>query len=185
MKYLSLDIETTGLNPLVHDVLELGAIVEDTKLKLPRSECPTFHTYFWKENYVGEPIALAMNAHILRKIHELKKAGDMTFLADDYTFGIRFAAFLRRHFGSEAIVPAGKNVTSFDLPFLRRFKYGWSDIRFRHRALDPTLKYVNWETDTQPPDLSTCKKRAGLPELVTHEALDDSWDVISLLRTEY
>lgn len=184
MKYVSIDIETTGLNPAIHDVLEVGAIFEDTDNQMPRGWCPTFHAYLWKPNYTGEAIALAMNAHILQKIHQLKKDGDTHFLMDENTFGFRFAEFLTKHGDGKTIVAAGKNVTSFDLPFLRRFPY-WDHIKIRHRALDPTLSYVNWKTDTEPPDLSTCKKRAGLPELVTHEALDDAWDVIELLRLEY
>lgn len=30
MKYISIDIETTGLNPAVDQILEIGAILEDT-----------------------------------------------------------------------------------------------------------------------------------------------------------
>lgn len=185
MKYISIDIETTGLNTQLHDVLEVGAIIEDTLNPLPREKCPTFHAYMWKENYVGEAIALAMNSRILQRIHDLKKAGDTNLLLTELTFGMKFKAFLHANSSpTEAWTVAGKNVMSFDIPFLRRLPY-WEDVRFRHRALDPTIKYVNWTADTQPPDLTTCKKRAGLPELVTHEALDDAWDVISLLRQNY
>lgn len=31
MKYVSIDIETTGLNPEVHQVIELAAVLEDTE----------------------------------------------------------------------------------------------------------------------------------------------------------
>lgn len=184
MKYFSIDIETTGLNPTVHDVLEVAAIFEDTDNPQPRGWLPAFHAYIWKPNYVGEAIALAMNAKILQKIHQLKKDGDTHFLMDEDRFGPNFAKFLETHSAGEPIIVAGKNASSFDIPFLRRFK-GWEHIRVRHRFLDPTLPFVNWKTDAQPPDLSTCKKRVGLPELVTHEALDDAWDVIELLRTQY
>lgn len=73
MKYISIDIETTGLNPETCDVLEVGAYLEDTTNPLPREELPFWHRYIWKENYRGEPFALAMNVNIFKKILEQRK----------------------------------------------------------------------------------------------------------------
>ena len=184
MKYVSVDIETTGLNTQVHDVLEVGAIFEDTNNPLPRGWCPTFHAYIWKPQYVGEPVALMMNHRILKRICELKKDNDTQLLMTEETFGTRFADFLTQYGDGQPIVVAGKNVQTFDLPFLRRLK-GWEHIKVRRRIVDPTVMFMNWHSDVEPPDLATCKKRAGLPELVTHEALNDAWDVIELNRTKY
>lgn len=194
MRYISLDIETTSLNPQDGDVLEIGAIVEDTTNYRPRAELPAFHCYVNKENYRGNIFALAMNAHIFKKILELRKPdGDGIFrgkkeasLLSPESVAKFFLKFLKDHNCLDTkLVIAGKNVAGFDLPFLNVCIPDWQYIKFHHRVIDPGMLYFNAHTDNVPPDLKECKKRAGLPEVVTHEALDDAWDVIQLVRVAY
>ena len=45
--------------------------------------------------------------------------------------------------------------------------------------------YTEWKEDESLPGLGLCKKRAGLPEEVAHDAVKDAQDVILLLRKEY
>lgn len=190
MKYISIDIETTGLSPIYCNILEVGAIIEDTTRKLPREACPTFHAYMWKGLYTGEPYALAMNGHIIKRILELKKQGDPMVKIEEFGLGTSLFEFINSSAEKDSTgksIPwtvAGKNVSGFDLQFLNRLPM-WSGTKINHRTLDPTPYFVDWSIDTVPPDLTTCKKRARLPELVTHAALDDAWDVIELLRTRY
>lgn len=189
MVYISLDIETTGLKPKEHDILEIGAYIEDTNKFVGRELLPTFHVYVWKETYRGNAYALAMNARILKKITELHDSNDPSLVKPEEV-AIKFGQFIfeHRHFWPEdkfinqagPFNLAGKNLAGFDLPFLNELA-GWSQLRFHRRILDPAILYHEPD-DTVLPDVSLCKKRAGLPELVTHEALDDSWDVIRLLR---
>jgi hypothetical protein len=199
MIYLSLDIETTGLDPATCDVLEVGAFLEDTEKLLPRNQLPTFHRYVWKDNYRGEPYALAMNAHIFQKILELKKAEGVAGMYD-YDRTLTAPNYLWPHFkqwlfkyqhmwpsGSflnqqPVLVVAGKNAAGFDLPFLKQFPFM---PKFHHRVVDPGMMYFDPRNDRVPPDLKECKRRAKLPEVVTHEALDDAWDVIQLVREKY
>jgi oligoribonuclease len=180
MKYLSIDTETGGLDPQLNTILEIGAIVEDTALQLPREQCPQFHFYIWSDNIVGNPYALAMNYKILQKIVQLKKEGS-SLLKTYETVGAEFARFLHRNFGIDDVTLAGKNLGTFDLRFLEQIP-GWDDLDLHRRNLDPTLHFIDWNKDGCPPDLNTCKERAGIPGSVTHEALDDAWDVIELLR---
>jgi oligoribonuclease (3'-5' exoribonuclease) len=184
MKYISLDIETTGLNPKTCDVLEFGAIIEDTDLIFSRNNLPTFHAYIWKDNYRGEPFALAMNAHIFQKMLALKKEMSPLLMGPEHVVE-KFSLFLAAHITTPRAVVAGKNVAGFDLPFLSECIPSWGAIKFHHRVIDPGMLYFNPLTDALPPDLKECKKRAGLPELVTHEALDDAWDVIQLVRAKF
>ncbi len=184
MKYISIDIETTGLNSKTCDVLEFGALIEDTLNLLPREELPTFHAYILQDNYRGEPYALAMNAHIFQKILALQKECSLLLMRPDDMVQ-NFKDFLLRNLGDKRGVVAGKNVAGFDLPFLKDcIPYWTEEIKFHHRVIDPGMLYFNPLTDALPPDLKECKKRAGLPELVTHEALDDAWDVIQLVRAK-
>lgn len=199
MKYISLDIETTGLDPWVNDTLEFGAYLEDTANPMPREQLPFFHCYIWKEQYTCNAVAAAMNKRIFEKIAELKaiqtncaKGQDVStekleeanrLLLNPEDVAAKFYLWLKAN-GLEKVIPAGKNVASFDIPFLKQLD-GFEKIRFHHRALDPVTLYFDPLTDDMLPDLATCKKRANLEELVTHEALDDSWDVIRLLRFKF
>ena len=189
MNYISLDIETTGLDPDVCDVLEVGAYYEDTEARASRDRLPCFHKYIWKPTYNGEPYALAMNQRIFQKINELKKEWDKTGFRpaelttlDDLTRD--FIEWLQRYDINLPIPIGGKNVAGFDLPFMRNFQ-GWASLKFHHRVIDPGMLYFDALNDKVPPDLKECKKRARLPEHVSHEALDDAWDVIQLVREKF
>lgn len=190
MIYISLDIETTGLNPLENDVLEVGAYIENTRVRLPREKLPFFHCYVWKENYRGDAYALAMNVRIFQKILELKKNNDPLLMEPgdvSYNFGQWLLAhkdlWPREKFINQCgpFNIAGKNLAGFDLPFLNQLP-GWNSVKFHRRVLDPAFLYYQPGEDDVLPDLSLCKKRAGLGENVTHETLDDSWDTIQLIR---
>lgn len=207
MKYLSLDIETTGLNPVTCDVLEVGAYLEDTNNLLPREQLPFFHKYLWRDNYRGEPYALQMNAHIFQKMLTLKKNVGVGQFHDHDKLLIN-PEYIWEHFGwwvyfhrklwagtkfdndttfswsdMPHLVIAGKNVAGFDIPFLKRLDGNFP--KFHHRVIDPGMMYFDPRSDEVPPDLKECKRRAGLAEQVSHEALDDAWDVIQLVRRNF
>lgn len=192
MKYISIDIETTGLNPVENDTLEIGAYIEDSNNPLPREQLPCFHVYIWKENYRGNAFALEMNHQILKKILKLKKANDSSLVSSEEVAN-RFGKFLldnksqwpnEKIFNFGPFVVAGKNLAGFDLPFLNQLP-GWNQFKFHRRVVDPGILYFDPTQDEVLPDTSLCKKRAGLSEFVAHEALDDAWDVISLIRHKF
>ena len=55
----------------------------------------------------------------------------------------------------------------------------WKQVfRIRQRIIDPSILFTDWVNDESLPSLSDCKKRAGLSEIVTHNAVEDAWDVI-------
>lgn len=80
---------------------------------------------------------------------------------------------------------AGKNFASFDQKFLERLPRWKQVFKIRGRVLDPAILFVDWANDNATPGLSMCKERAGLPSLVTHNAVEDAMDVVQLLRTQY
>ena len=80
---------------------------------------------------------------------------------------------------------AGKNFGVFDKLFLQELPWWTKLIRVRQRILDPAILMVNWNSDKSLPPLSVCKERAGLNNHVTHNALEDAWDVIEVLRKTY
>ena len=66
-KYVSLDIETTGLNPENCQVLEIGAVIDDGTT--PIEECPTFHCYVDHGLILGEPFAVDRKSRRLNSSH--------------------------------------------------------------------------------------------------------------------
>lgn len=178
MKYVSIDIETTGLNPSTCQILELGAVIDDTdpSLQKPISELASFHTYVSWDWIVGEPKALAMNAKIINRIADREPPWTYT-PADNLTWVFR--DWIVRSVGGDSIVCAGKNFGAFDLQFL--LKLPRANFRFRHRSLDPAAYFID-PTDLVPPNLNTCLTRAGIQKETPHTAREDAYLVVELLR---
>jgi hypothetical protein len=80
---------------------------------------------------------------------------------------------------------AGKNFGTFDKLFLQELPWWKKLIRTRQRVLDPAILMVDWVNDKSLPNLTVCKERAGVKGIVTHNALEDAWDVIEVLRKFY
>jgi hypothetical protein len=80
---------------------------------------------------------------------------------------------------------AGKNFATFDKIFLEELPWWKKLIRIRQRILDPGILFVDWNNDDSVPNLKTCKERSNVSGEVTHDALEDAWDVVQILRTKY
>ena len=223
MKYISIDIETTGLDSEVCNVLSIGAIIEDSANPLPYEECPKFHAAILRHELYGSPRAITMNAKLIADIgsymepatsstrEELEKETGMMFLQPEdvveafYEFlfingMVDNADFTGPHrlgrsgksvpalyskMKPVTITCAGKNFSTFDKLFLERLPRWKQAIRIKQRVLDPAILYVDWNEDLEVPNLNKCKERAGIKGLVTHNALEDAWDVIEVLRKKY
>jgi hypothetical protein len=215
MIYVSIDIETSGLDHEKHKVLSIGAIIEDTEKKLPYEECPKFNAIVLQNEITGSPRAITMNGGIIQMIGEYLEGTDETKhliqTHSDYSFYEKedvikeFYLWLYvnglgqdRLFynGLEGIQinsttkpitlnVAGKNFGTFDKLFLQELPWWQKLIRTRQRVLDPAILMVNWTNDKSLPNLTQCKERAGVNGIVTHNALEDAWDVIEVLRKFY
>ena len=182
MKYISIDIETTGIDPKTDQILEIGAIIEDTNNILPRNLCPQFHTYVYNDKITGSINALIMNHELLKDINNVIEHGSKGCLFPSQ-IAPTFWNFLNEN-SIHQVIAAGKNFSGFDKQFLNNLP-GWNKISFSHRVLDPMMLFIDFKSDEIPPDMSLCKKRANLDTQISHRALDDAWDVIKLLRTKY
>jgi hypothetical protein len=80
---------------------------------------------------------------------------------------------------------AGKNFANFDNKFLERLPRWKQCLKARGRTLDPSVLYVDWQRDDSAPGLAKCKERAGLGDVVTHNAIDDAMDIVMLFRKFY
>jgi hypothetical protein len=98
---------------------------------------------------------------------------------------IRQIASIRETNGPITVNAAGKNFATFDKKFIDKIDKFYSFVRFRQRVLDPSVLFTDWEKDITLPDLTMCKERAGLEPFVSHDSLEDAWDVIELFRKFY
>jgi oligoribonuclease len=189
VKYISIDIETTGLDPEYCQILEVAAVADDLAKPRPMSELPSFQTYVKRQRYRGEPYALAMHAGIFQKL-----IGDPDAISwcNDENLMEDFSEWLREVYGLKQaatlpkIVVAGKNFSGFDKVFLDRHfnEFNGDTLQWHHRVLDPMMLYLKPD-DIVPPSSEECLKRALLDPEVKHEALDDAMMVIKLLRAHF
>jgi len=186
MKYCSIDLETCGLVTDRHSILEFGAVLDDLDNPLPIEELPRYHCYFLSVNdgdYVGDPYALSMHPTILRRIAEREEGYNYY---SPMKFGFSFKQFLLKH-GYEAkhdritINAAGKNFGAFDLQVLNKQTDLSKHVKIRHRLLDPGAMFVTLE-DESVPGMEDCLERIGEEPNVAHTAIEDSIDVIKLIR---
>lgn len=180
MKYASIDTETTGLNPINDLVLEIGIVIDDTEwwdqeVKEP-SDLPTFQCYIDHGRFYGDAFALGMNGHILTKI--AKKEGNVLSPEDAI---LSMNSFLKTHF-TDKVWCCGKNFASFDRPFLENLtqRVGIKSL-FHHRSFDPAALFLTPE-DTGFPALSKCLERAGIEGAVSHNAVEDAFQVVQITR---
>ncbi|REJ65587.1 MAG: 3'-5' exonuclease [Planctomycetota bacterium] len=181
MPYVSIDIETTGLDPERSQVIEIGAVIDDGMNHL--EECPTFHCYLEQGYVVGEPYAVSMHPTIFRRI--ATKEEGFTYLPSWQVAG-EFQKWLQKHGlnpADEKIVVAGKNYAKFDARHLSKLTKWDEYIQVHHRILDPAPLYWRPEIDGfLLPDTNTCMERAGIAGDVSHTAVEDARMVALLIR---
>ena len=184
-KYVSIDLETTGLNPETCQILSFGAVIEDRDNKLPIEELPKFHRIIKHDFIKGEPYALNLNKDII----EIIKDGKSEELIKIENFTDSFCRFLLNNSYKNLpdndykfkINVTGKNFAMFDNNWLYQIPDFRNLIKISHRVLDPAPLYMTPE-DEWLPNLQTCMDRAGIKSEVTHNALQDCIDVIKVLR---
>lgn len=210
MKFVSIDLETTGLDREKHQVLSVGAIIEDSNLKLPYEELPKFHGIILRDELIGSPFAISLNKELIEMMCAYKEGNDevkkiMTqrygkiFFTEDEIIPEFYRFLVENGYGTKdsnypkingntkpvTINVAGKNFGTFDKPFLSKLPWFQKLIIVRQRIIDPANSYVDWANDETLPSLNDCKKRAGISGEVSHNALEDAWDVIQVLRGFY
>lgn len=207
-KYVSIDIETSGIDPEKHQLLEFGAILEDTENPLSFMEIPKFSCIIGQGDITGTPRALTMNERILRILSQYWNTDTDGQEVMEKQFNIiskhdlvnNFLEWLLPLIESEDFPPdislhyltkfcfpftvAGKNFSSFDAKFLDKMP-NWEKLPIERRVIDPSVLYFDWKNDVRLPSLDECLKRAGIEKTVTHTALEDAWDVIQVLRKKY
>lgn len=195
MIYVSVDIETTALVPIQGQIIQFGAIIEDTEKKLPYEELPKFEFLLENPFYTSDrPYALSMHPLLfaqlasVEKLDKEKKREKGVISVDD--LAEEFYVFLKLNGidpTRDPINVAGKNAASFDIPWCEQRIPNWNKwIRTSQRVLDPSILFLSFKDDKRLPNMKECKIRAGFTEVeIAHTTLADAMDVINLLRTKY
>jgi oligoribonuclease (3'-5' exoribonuclease) len=178
--YVSIDTETTGLDWRTCQVIEIGAVIDDYKTAIV--DLPTFRCYVDHGLFTGQPYALSMHPEIFRAI----ATGDTDVeILDSDEVADHFAGWLDKNGlnpAKEKTLVAGKNFAAFDKPFLEELPMWVAEVNPHHRIIDPGNIFYIPGVDDGPPDTAECLRRAKLPPVVNHKALDDAFDVVRLIR---
>jgi oligoribonuclease (3'-5' exoribonuclease) len=204
MKFVVIDIETTGTNPNDHKIIEFGAIIEDAANIRPIGQLPRFKCIVHQKygNYNGSAYAINMNQRIfaiLAAYDSAKTPEEQEKIKREHNIICSeelvktFSAWIKENYfinnNSQTVHVknmnvAGKNYATFDKLFIDKVDY-YNDLKYSRRIIDPAILFVDWVNDEELPNLNTCLKRAGIERQVTHDALEDCIDVLLCLRSKY
>ena len=190
MKYFSIDLETTGLDPENCNIVEIGIVFDDLMNQRPLDELPRFQTYIVRDVYQGSPYALGMHSKIWNRIARLEPG--YKFSTEDQVVDEMVGFMLEctpqaGHFvhgdvlGVGHINVAGKNFATFDKRFLEKLPNFNDRISIKHRTIDPAVLYYR-KGDACLPATDECYRRAGTEPVVAHTAVEDAIGVIQLIR---
>ena len=184
MRYLSIDIEATGLKENCQ-IIELSFVPFDTSTRIIEEknifhtfvQCPPFEELektldSWVINNM-KPVLIKANQEGIT--HEQLRTNVHQYLTSE---------FIKNYFGTEKIVLFGKSLSALDLPFLKR-DLGWDyySKMFHHRTLDLScFTYGLGDSGLIPTELVSGEKLMKFFNLglVAHTAYEDARNTILL-----
>lgn len=175
MDYLSIDIETTGLDYTRHQMIEFGAVWD-------RAGCDRvmFRRIVLHEDYVMSPYCVTLHTGLFEEINALQPDSKVACSLEELP--TLFREWLLSHgWGGEKLNITGKNYLSFDVDWVDSMLLA-ANVGVRRRVLDPAILYVK-DGDDRLPNLDTCLSRAGIEvNGERHTAVYDALCVCLLLR---
>lgn len=200
MHFISIDTETGGLDPMHHDLLEIGMVNQKEDWR---------RIVLVRDDYILSSYAIQMHQILLKEIEGVKTlntfaVGAQCFCPNDHTFFLNvdagaeymdhetlpaiFQRCLTQLSGvlSGKINVAGKNFSTFDLLFLEQEGLfdDAAEITFHRRILDPAILWAK-PGDPELPDMKTCLLRADLEPHVAHSAVADALNVARLINAKF
>jgi len=120
MRYISIDVETTGTDADLNQILSIGAVIEDTLNPLPFEELPKFHAVIKRESVYGTIFALNLNKDLIQTIKDYSEARTPELKQEiEESFGAKF-------YEEDEVVEAlyhfcyRNNLVEFDPDFLNK-----------------------------------------------------------------
>lgn len=176
-RYIFIDTETTGLDPAIHDVIEVAALVmEEDENNVPR-ELARYNGRWGITNGIVDIEALAVNG---------RRATDDVFSTNDHEYRKDlingFADFLATYVTDSTFIVGGN--IGFDLDFIEALfsKYGMVAVRIlsKRKAIDiqHIAKFLHDAAVIQVPNfkMETLVRYILGKETWTHTAMQDVLD---------
>lgn len=179
--YVSIDIETTGLDPDTDQILEVAAVIDDRSRRV--KDCPIFQTIVKHDRISGQPRALEMNADLIMAI-----SGGIGQTPQQMCHGL--GVFLRQHLSEERqasgdrYIALGKNFASFDWQFLTRV-LNFPEHFFSYRMLDVGSLYAEEDGMKSLTALSEAVAEDFEIDGAPHQALYDARVALALARLKW
>jgi oligoribonuclease (3'-5' exoribonuclease) len=175
--YISLDIETTGLNIEKAKILEIGAVYDDGIKNI--HELQTYSVIIdWPFLDWAEIPALVLNKDLLTNIYT--KKGNCKSPKDAFDGLIHF---INQFKSGKNIQIAGKNVANFDIPILLNNMSTEQSKLFeniiQHRTID--VGSIYYPIFGYNPSLDEINKYIQYKP-VSHKALEDAINVVYAIR---
>lgn len=184
MKYLSFDLEATGLEEDAL-IIEFGMVPFCTESKTINLElkkhffikCPSFEEL--KPNL--NPWVIENNKELINKAHSTGiSLSSFKKELEDYLA----TSEVKEYFNNEKVHLFGKSISAIDLPFMNRdLGWEWMNEHFHHRNLDLsclTLGLIDMGVLTKGMESgSVMMKEFGMGE-VEHTALEDAVNTIKM-----
>ena len=176
--FISIDVETSGIDPLRHQILEIGAVAWDHE---DVNQCSFFRAtidprwggqskLYGNEDIVGEPRALIMNQRLLKDIGE-----GNGFSAKEVSKQFRNWATWNTPLNA-----VGLNYGGFDHQFLKQLP-DWPLELFGHRFTEVGSLFVTNDGPVSGTEaMSAAAERHGI-EGRPHEALFDAKCALAVL----
>lgn len=178
MKYLSFDLEATGLEENAY-IIEFAMLPFDTETKI-------LNTDLQKHFFIKCPAYTELEPNL----NDWVKKNNKSLIEKAHAAGIDLQVFktelekyfeskeVKDYFGPEKIVLFGKSISAIDLPFLNRdLGWEWMNKYFHHRNLDlscATLALI--DLGLLPKGLESGSEMMKYLEMgeVSHTALEDA-----------
>lgn len=201
MRFCSIDLETTGTNDDIHQVIEVGAVIDDLENPEPIDSLPEFHMYVEHDTYNVSEYCLGMHAEtgIFEKLsgysgEKPENVGSLNGVVRELN------SFLEGHLELTSGPDEGRgrfnvcchNFTVFDFRFLRDVvdwhtgNIGSEEVWDVNRIypFDPCNFYMRPDDD-RVCGTRTAMERAGIEPEGLHTAVSDARDMIRLTRKHF
>lgn len=191
MKLLSIDTETTGLDPQRCGVLEVGAVLFEPHIRLEAGVRVDSRWQFYEalvdnQFLQGDAFALQMNQEVLAEISGAKPTHIPILKANLVATRLRDFLLANGVSPENKVTIVGKNYDAFDRRFLEKLP-GWKihiDPLVERRALDLGSLFFR-PGDGRVLNLQSCLERIGIKQSVKHRAMDDAMVVATCISRYY
>ncbi len=177
MKIISIDVETTSLDPESGQILEIGAVAWE----LGKGQIgDPFQCLLKHKQLVGQPYALWLNRDLLKYMVDNPDELVYPYKASIYFRDWRLDLGIKKLFNA-----AGKNFASFDAGFLKKLDCFYEFNPWRNRILDPSILYVQKGDEALPNTVDCLLRSKCEPPFIEHRAVEDALTVCRLLEEKW